>query len=142
MLLRWEQKDLAERSGVSLPSIKRLETEPGELAAHARTVDALRSAIEAAGVIFVLGNGEGPGVRRRRYVPGDVVRFKPGYVTPLEYGILADELGTVQQVQPHPPPTGPTYRMVVKFDQRGDRPEWISPYIFEFEFELVRASQE
>src|SRR6516162_6763095 len=28
MLLRWEQKDLAEASGVSLPSIKRLETQP------------------------------------------------------------------------------------------------------------------
>jgi transcriptional regulator with XRE-family HTH domain len=51
-LLRWEQKDLAEASGVSLPSIKRLETQPGPLAAQPRTVDALRQALEIAGIVF------------------------------------------------------------------------------------------
>jgi predicted transcriptional regulator len=66
MLLRWEQKDLADKSAVSLPSIKRLETQPGELAAQPRTVAAIRGALESAGVIF-LADGEtasgGPGVR-------------------------------------------------------------------------------
>jgi transcriptional regulator with XRE-family HTH domain len=62
-LLRWEQKDLAEASKVSLPSVKRLETIPGDLAAQERTVDALRQAIEASGVEFT--NGERPGVRWR-----------------------------------------------------------------------------
>ena len=65
MLLRWEQKDLAEKSGVSLPSIKRLETTPGELKAYGRTLDAMRDALEAAGVVFVEPNGLGPGVRLR-----------------------------------------------------------------------------
>ena len=65
-LLRMEQKDLAEASKVSLPSIKRLETQPGPLAAQARTVDAIRAALESAGVIFVEENGEGPGVRLRK----------------------------------------------------------------------------
>lgn len=65
-LLRWEQKDLAEASRVSLPSIQRLETKPGPLAAQARTIDALRAALEKAGVIFISENGEGPGVRLRR----------------------------------------------------------------------------
>lgn len=65
-LIRWEQKDLAEASKVSLPSIKRLEAQPGPLAAQARTVEALRQALEAAGVIFVAENGEGPGVRLRK----------------------------------------------------------------------------
>src|SRR6267378_3140272 len=37
-LLRWEQRDLAEASGVSLPSVKRLETQPGALAAQERTM--------------------------------------------------------------------------------------------------------
>ncbi|MDI7864101.1 helix-turn-helix domain-containing protein [Rhizobiaceae bacterium n13] len=68
-LLRWEQKHLAEASGVSLPSIKRLESQPGSLAAQARTIDALKSALENAGVIFQ-ADGEtttgGPGVRLRR----------------------------------------------------------------------------
>ena len=63
MLLRWEQKDLAEASGVSLPSIKRLETQPGELAAQHRTVQAIVEALEKAGVEFIPENGGGAGVR-------------------------------------------------------------------------------
>ena len=66
MLLRWEQRDLAERSGVSLPTIKRLETKAGTIQAYGSTLGALRSAIESAGVAF-LANGEtvcgGSGVR-------------------------------------------------------------------------------
>lgn len=65
-LLRWEQKQLAEASGVSLPSIKRLESQPGLLGAHSKTLDALISAFQSAGVTF-LADGEttagGPGVR-------------------------------------------------------------------------------
>jgi transcriptional regulator with XRE-family HTH domain len=72
-LLRWEQKELAEASKVSLPSVKRLETIPGELAAQVRTVEALRQALEAAGVEFT--NGGRPGVRiRKKFVPGDYAR--------------------------------------------------------------------
>ena len=63
-LLRWEQKDLAEASGVSLPSIKRLEMQPGPLAAQDRTVAALQAAINRAGVEFT--NGGQPGVRLRK----------------------------------------------------------------------------
>ena len=67
MLLRWEQRDLAERSGVSLPTIKRLETKPGEMQAHASTVEALQSALVFAGIVFIPAGqyqGEdGPGVR-------------------------------------------------------------------------------
>jgi transcriptional regulator with XRE-family HTH domain len=65
-LLRWEQKDLAEASSVSLPSVKRLETIPGPLAAQARTIDALRRALEGAGIEFIAENGGGPGVRLRK----------------------------------------------------------------------------
>jgi predicted transcriptional regulator len=64
MLLRWGQGDLAEASGVSLPSVKRLEMRPGPLAARAQTVEALQSAFERAGVEFT--NGSGPGVRMRK----------------------------------------------------------------------------
>lgn len=65
-LLRWEQKQLASASGVSLPSVKRLESQPGPLAAQARTADALRSALEEAGVQFIEENGGGAGVRLRK----------------------------------------------------------------------------
>jgi predicted transcriptional regulator len=66
MLLRWEQKDLAEASGVSLPSIKRLETQPGRLSAQERTLSELRRALEKAGVEFIAENGGGAGVRMRK----------------------------------------------------------------------------
>jgi transcriptional regulator with XRE-family HTH domain len=65
-LLRWEQRDLAEASGVSLPSVKRLETQPGLLAAQERTIVELRRALEKAGVEFIPSNGGGPGVRLRK----------------------------------------------------------------------------
>ena len=58
-LLRWEQRDLAHASGVSLPTIKRLESAPGILAAHSSTVTALRRALESAGIEFTKGNGPG-----------------------------------------------------------------------------------
>lgn len=62
-LLRWEQKMLADRSGVSLPTIKRLETQPGVLGAYAETVSAIRGAFESEGIEFQ--NGGEPGVRLR-----------------------------------------------------------------------------
>jgi predicted transcriptional regulator len=65
-LLRWEQQDLAHASSVSLPTIKRLETKPGVMAAHMSTVAALRRALESAGVEFIDENGGGPGVRLRK----------------------------------------------------------------------------
>ncbi|MBY5484414.1 transcriptional regulator [Rhizobium leguminosarum bv. viciae] len=66
-LLRMEQRDLAERSGVSLPSIKRLEQMNGSLTAtRVSTVEAIRAALEAAGVTFIAENGGGPGVRLSR----------------------------------------------------------------------------
>lgn len=69
-LLRWDQAELSRASGVSLPSIKRLETKPGVLAAQARTVEALVQAFERAGVTFLqpgtASPAGGPGVRLRR----------------------------------------------------------------------------
>jgi len=65
-LLRWEQRDLAVASSVSLPTIKRLESKPGTMVAHMSTVVALRRALEAAGVEFIDENGGGPGVRLRK----------------------------------------------------------------------------
>ena len=62
-LLRWEQRDLAGASEVSLPTIKRLEAKPGPLGAHAPTVAALTRALEAAGVECIPENGGGAGVR-------------------------------------------------------------------------------
>jgi len=65
-LLAWSQNDLAERSGISSATIKRLESSDGELGGRAGTGEAIRQALEAGGVIFVDENGEGPGVRLRK----------------------------------------------------------------------------
>ena len=65
-LLRWDQRQLAGASSVSLPTIKRLESKPGVLQAHAPTVAALVAALEAAGVEFIDENGGGPGVRLKK----------------------------------------------------------------------------
>lgn len=65
-LLRWDQRDLASASSVSLPTVKRLESRPGVMAAHPSTLAALRSAIETAGIEFIAENGGGAGVRLRK----------------------------------------------------------------------------
>ena len=72
-LVRWSQGDLARASGVSLPTIKRLEAIPGILAAHSSTVAALRRALESAGIEFTDGNSPGLRLRVERGAknPGD-----------------------------------------------------------------------
>ena len=65
-LCRIEQSGLAIASGVSLPTIKRLEQIIGPISANTKTEAALRQAFGAAGVIFIDENGEGPGVRLRK----------------------------------------------------------------------------
>jgi hypothetical protein len=68
-LLRWEQRDLAKASSVSLPTIKRLESMPGAMAAHMSTIAALKNALESAGIEFIDENGGGPGVRLQKRPP-------------------------------------------------------------------------
>ena len=65
-ILRWEQAELAERADISAPTVKRLERMKGPIAANTGTEAAIRRAFDAAGVIFIDENGEGPGVRLRK----------------------------------------------------------------------------
>ena len=65
-LLAWSQNDLAGASGISEPTIKRLESQDGELGGRAETAEAIRIALEKAGVEFIAENGGGPGVRLRK----------------------------------------------------------------------------
>jgi len=65
-LLAWSQADLADRSGISEPTVARLEAADGELGGREDTTQRLRAAIEAAGVEFIDENGGGPGVRLRK----------------------------------------------------------------------------
>ena len=62
-LAGWSQERLAEASGVSIPTIKRLEAADGEVGGRPETGDALVAALEKAGVEFIRENGGGAGVR-------------------------------------------------------------------------------
>jgi transcriptional regulator with XRE-family HTH domain len=64
-LLGWSQSKLAQRAGVSLPTVKRVETGTGpRVSDQARAK--LQRALEAAGIAFLDENGGGRGVRFRR----------------------------------------------------------------------------
>jgi transcriptional regulator with XRE-family HTH domain len=63
-LLGWSQDDLEAASKVAKKTIADFERQARQ--PHTRTLDAIRSALEAAGVIFIEPNGEGPGVRLRK----------------------------------------------------------------------------
>jgi transcriptional regulator with XRE-family HTH domain len=66
-ILRWDQSHLAEASGVSAETIKRLEKMDGTLGStRVDTLDKLRRALETAGVEFIPENGGGAGVRLRK----------------------------------------------------------------------------
>ncbi len=63
-LLNWSQSTLEEKAKVAKKTIA--DFERGERTPYARTLDAIQAALEAAGVIFVPENGEGPGVRLKK----------------------------------------------------------------------------
>ena len=63
-LLGWSQDRLVENSGVPKRTLARFELE--ESTPQQRTLSAIRTALEAAGVIFIQQNGDGPGVRLRK----------------------------------------------------------------------------
>lgn len=67
-LLSWSQSQLAETSGVSLPTIKRMESVIGPGRSAVDNVQAVKKALESAGVEFIEENGGGPGVRLRKGV--------------------------------------------------------------------------
>jgi transcriptional regulator with XRE-family HTH domain len=56
-LLDWSQDDLAMNSGVSVPTVKKLEAADGEIGGRAETGEALVAALQEAGVEFIPENG-------------------------------------------------------------------------------------
>lgn len=68
-LVGMEQRALAEAAGISAPSLKRLEASSGYVQAYARTIEALKSTLERAGVEFLDDGASsavgGAGVRLR-----------------------------------------------------------------------------
>ena len=65
-LLGWSQPALAAASGLSLPTIVRMEGQQGPGRSAAANVAAVQRALENAGVVFIAADearGAGPGVR-------------------------------------------------------------------------------
>ena len=65
-LLGWSQSNLALESGVSEPTIARLESVDGQLGGREATIQRIRAALEKGGIQFIDENGGGPGVRLRK----------------------------------------------------------------------------
>jgi len=64
-LLRWSSADLSRYSGVGTATIKRMEVMDGVPSGQVRTIEALRAALELAGVEFIGSPSDAPGVRLR-----------------------------------------------------------------------------
>ncbi|MBV8794591.1 MAG: helix-turn-helix transcriptional regulator [Hyphomicrobiales bacterium] len=60
------QAELAAAAKISVPTLRRMEASEGEASGYANNVDAVRRALESAGVEFVAENGGGAGVRLRK----------------------------------------------------------------------------
>ena len=62
-LLRWTAEDLAHASGIGSATIKRLEVQDGVPGVHAKTLQSIQKALEAAGIEFLGTPDDRPGVR-------------------------------------------------------------------------------
>jgi transcriptional regulator with XRE-family HTH domain len=62
--LGWSAQELATKAGVGLNTVNRFES--GACQPRSVTLEALRGALEAAGVEFIAENGGGAGVRLRK----------------------------------------------------------------------------
>ena len=66
-MLRWSARELSERSGVSLPTVQRMESVDGIPSSLGRNLDAVQRTLERAGIDFIEDDGMGPGVRLKRH---------------------------------------------------------------------------
>lgn len=64
-LIGMQQSDLAAAARVSVPTLRRMEASAGAAVGMTNNVEAVRRALEAAGVEFIDENGGGAGVRLR-----------------------------------------------------------------------------
>ena len=130
-LLNWSLERLARESGIHRNTISNFETR--KFGGEPDTLATIKHTLENTGVIFPEENAQDAGISFRRFQLGDHVRLRPQSNIYSRYNVAEGEIGEVVWVEPHPPATGPTYRIHVKFEHaivRGD---------FKFEYELVQA---
>ncbi len=80
-LLGIDQKTLADLSGVSLPTIQRMEASDGNVRGVVDTLTKVIEAFDRAGIELIgdlaRSEGGGRGVRLKRPAPGALARSKP-----------------------------------------------------------------
>lgn len=64
-LIDMRQTALADAAAISVPTLKRMEACSGQACGMPNNVDAVRRALESAGVEFLGQNGQGVGIRLR-----------------------------------------------------------------------------
>jgi transcriptional regulator with XRE-family HTH domain len=62
-LLRWSAQELADASGVGVATIRRMEVVDGVPSGQIRSLLAIQTALESAGVEFIGSPTDNPGVR-------------------------------------------------------------------------------
>lgn len=67
-LIDWTREDLANASGLTVRTLARIES--SQTLPRPATLQAISSALEAAGIEFISQNGAGPGVRLARRLEG------------------------------------------------------------------------
>ena len=65
-MLDWSRKDLAKSSGLSFASMIRLESFDGVPSSNFKTLEAIKTAFEQAGIEFIGTPEDRPGVRLRK----------------------------------------------------------------------------
>jgi transcriptional regulator with XRE-family HTH domain len=65
-LVRWSAEELARRAKLGRITVTRAESASGKPNLTKANIEAIRRALEAAGVEFIPENGGGPGVRLRK----------------------------------------------------------------------------
>ena len=62
-LVNWSARELAEKSGLGVATIRRMELADGVPSSSAQTLDFVRKVMESVGVEFIGPPEDGPGVR-------------------------------------------------------------------------------
>ena len=69
-MLRWSAKKLSKMSGVSLPTIQRMESVTGVPKSITTNLEIIQRVLEDASIIFIDKDDEGPGVRLKKTKSG------------------------------------------------------------------------
>jgi transcriptional regulator with XRE-family HTH domain len=115
-LIDWSQEELAKAAHLGLSTIR--DFEKGRRVPTHNNLAGIKFALEAAGVLFVAENGQGPGVRLRRLEKGDRVKFTAESGLPAHNNIDPNEIGVVLEREA---PAPVSYIGDVVIVQFGDR---------------------